>query len=200
MPSRRTTRVNPEPTAKAEAAKTALSQFFTTKGGPWGKCFLPRTEGERRYWLVKSEPDVFSWQDLLSAPKRTTHWNGVRNFAARNFMRDGMKKGDRVFFYHSNADPSSIVGVCEVAREAYPDHTAFEAGHHGYDEGSSPDHPTWFMVDLRAVESLPRPVALPMLKSSQSLKRMALIRTGRLSVTPVSALEWDTILAMGQDR
>ena len=174
------------------------SQFFTKEGGPWGRCFLPRRPGEKRYWLVKSEPDVFSWDDLLKAKKRTTHWNGVRNFSARNFMRDGMKTGDLVFFYHSNAEPPGIVGICEVAREAYPDTTAFDQDHDGYDEKSSPANPTWFMVDLRAVEPLPNMVTLPMLKAAKGLEQMALIRTGRLSVIPVTADEWKTILAMAR--
>ena len=176
--------------------KTTRSPFFTAGGGPWGKCFLPRAPGEKRFWLVKSEPQVFSWDDLWAAPRRTTHWNGVRNFSARNFMRDAMKKGDRVFFYHSNAEPSGVVGICEVARESYPDFTAFDRGHDGFDAGSSPEDPTWFMVDLRAVKSLERPVTLPRLKATKSLQQMALIRTGRLSVIPLTPVEWDTIVAM----
>lgn len=203
MAARKTTagRTQPSGTAARKPARSASarSQFFTADGGPWGQCFEPRAEGERRHWLVKSEPDVFSWEDLMASPKRTTHWNGVRNFTARNFMRDGMKKGDLVFFYHSNAEPPGVVGICEVSRESYPDSTAFDPRHDGYDEGSSPENPTWFMVDLRAVESLPRPVTLPMLKASKPLARMALIRTGRLSVIPVSPAEWGTIVAMGQD-
>lgn len=147
---------------------------------------------------MKSEPDVFSWADLMGAPKRTTHWNGVRNFTARNFMRDGMKKGDRVFFYHSNAQPPAVVGVCEVVREGYPDPTAQDATHDGYDERASPQNPIWFMVDLRAVEPLPNPVPLPALKAAKPLAHMALIRTGRLSVIPVSRAEWDAILRMSQ--
>lgn len=147
---------------------------------------------------MKSEPHVFSWEDLLKAPKRTTPWNGVRNFAARNFMRDGMKVGDSVFFYHSNAEPPGIVGIGEVSREAYPDPTAFDPGDHGYDEKSSPADPVWFMVDIRAVESLPRAVTLPMLKATKSLAQMALIRTGRLSVIPVTPSEWKTILSISR--
>ncbi len=174
------------------------SQFFTAEGGPWGKCFLPRAKDEVRYWLVKSEPDVFSWGDLLKAPKRTTNWNGVRNFAARNFMRDAMKMGDSVFFYHSNAEPPGIVGICEVVREGYPDATAFDPDHDGYDEKSSPKDPTWFMVDLRAKEALPNMVTLPMLKASRPLAQIALIRTGRMSVIPVTPAEWKTILALGR--
>ncbi len=177
--------------------KAPISQFSTPEGGPWGKCFTPRTKGEMRHWLVKSEPDVFSWDHLMAAPKRTTHWNGVRNFSARNFMRDGMKKSDLVFFYHSNANPSAVVGICEVAREAYPDPTAFEPDHYGYDEKSSPKDPTWFMVDVRAVKALKTPVSLADLKAEPSLSQMALIRTGRLSVIPVTPREWETIVAMG---
>jgi len=186
------------PAAKPAKAAPAVSQFFTPDGGPWGRCFLPRAAGERRYWLVKSEPDVFSWDDLVMAPGRTTCWDGVRNFAARNFLRDAMKLGDGVFFYHSMADPQHIAGVCEVVREGYPDHTAFDAAHHGYDDASSPDDPTWFMVDLRAVEPLARPVTLPEMKAVKALAQMALLRIGRLSVTPVTAAEWDAILAMAR--
>ncbi|MEO8361778.1 MAG: EVE domain-containing protein, partial [Vicinamibacteria bacterium] len=123
-------------------------------------------------------------------------WNGVRNFTARNFMRDGMKLGDRVFFYHSNAEPPGIVGVCEVSREAYADATALDPENYGYDAKASPANPIWVMIDLRAVEPLPRPVTLPQLKAAKPLKRMALIRTGRLSVIPVSVAEWTAILAM----
>jgi predicted RNA-binding protein with PUA-like domain len=194
-------RTTKKPTASAAARKpiAARSQFFTAKGGPWGKCFLPRTTGEKRHWLVKSEPHVFSWDDLLKAPNRTTHWNGVRNFTARNFMRDGMKAGDLVFFYHSNAEPPGIVGICEVSREAYPDLTALDPSNYGYDAKASAANPIWVMVDLRALESLPQPVTLPMLKGAKALKQMALIRTGRLSVIPVTPLEWKTIMEMSRD-
>ncbi|MEK6612960.1 MAG: EVE domain-containing protein [Gemmatimonadota bacterium] len=183
---------------KPAKAPTEPSQFFTPEGGPWGKCFLPRRPGERRYWLVKSEPDVFSWDDLLRAPGRTTTWDGVRNFAARNFLRDGMKQGDLVFFYHSNAAPQAIYGICEVVRDGYPDQTAFDRRHVGYDADSSADDPTWFMVDLMAVASLAAPVTLPTLKSTKALAQMALIRTGRLSVIPVTVAEWEAIVAMGR--
>jgi predicted RNA-binding protein with PUA-like domain len=130
------------------------------------------------------------------APKRTTHWDGVRNFAARNFLRDGMKLGDRVFFYHSMANPQAIVGICEVVREGYPDPTAFDKKSYGYDEDSKPDDPQWYMVDLRVVDQLPRPVTLPEIKARKELADMALIRIGRLSVTPVRAKEWEIIVAM----
>src|SRR5215211_360993 len=155
------------PKAAAKAAKKKASTRAAKppaqkhEGGAWAAVFTPRAPGERRYWLVKSEPSTFSFDDLLAAKNRTTHWDGVRNFAARNFMRDGMKLGDQVFFYHSSVNPQAIVGVCEVSREAYPDATAFDAKHHGYDEDSDPNAPTWVMVDLRAVEPLTRPVTLP---------------------------------------
>jgi predicted RNA-binding protein with PUA-like domain len=165
--------------------------------GKWAAAFAPRAPGERRYWLVKSEPDVFSFDDLWRAPRRTTRWDGVRNFAARNFLRDGMKRGDGVFFYHSMTEPQAIVGICEVVREGYPDETALDAGHEGYDPDSDPDAPTWYAVDLRAVERLARPVTLPEIKARKELANMALLRVGRLSVSPVTEREWETIRAMG---
>lgn len=163
------------------------------KGGAWDAVFRPRAPGEKRYWLVKSEPEVFSFDDLLRIHNKTTHWNGIRNFAARNFMRDGMKLGDRVFFYHSMSGDPGIVGICEVVREAYPDSTAFDSASDGYDAKSTKDAPTWFMVDLRAVAQLTRPVTLAEIKAYRELQGMALLRIGRLSVTPVTTAEWQTI-------
>jgi predicted RNA-binding protein with PUA-like domain len=188
-----------KPAAKKPTAKKSAppKKVVNKEGGAWAAVFTPRAPGERRYWLVKSEPSVFSFDDLLAAKDRTTHWDGVRNFAARNFMRDGMKLGDHVFFYHSSVDPQAIVGVCEVSREAYPDATAFDATHHGYDEDSDPNEPTWVMVDLRAVEPLTRPVTLSEIKANPELAQMALLRIGRLSVTPVTAAEWGVIRALG---
>lgn len=166
--------------------------------GAWAHVFAPRSAGEVRYWLVKSEPDTFSFDDLQKAPRKTTTWDGVRNFVARNFIRDGMKKGDQVYFYHSSTKPQAIMGVCEVAREAYPDPTAFDAGHDGFDEKSDRDDPTWFAVDLKSVDPLPRPVTLAELKANKALAGMALLRIGRLSVTPVSKKEWETIRDMSE--
>jgi predicted RNA-binding protein with PUA-like domain len=148
------------------------------------------------YWLVKSEPDVFSFDDLMKAPKRTTSWNGVRNFTARNFMRDEMKKGDRVFFYHSSTKPQAIVGICEVVREGYPDDTALDPKSEGFDPKATRDNPLWYMVDLRAVEPLRRPVTLAEVKANKALANMALVRLSRLSVGPVTQPEWDAILRM----
>jgi predicted RNA-binding protein with PUA-like domain len=186
-------------TAKKTAAKkktTTTKKTAASAEGKWTAALAPRAPGERRYWLVKSEPESFSFDDLLEAPNRTTHWDGVRNFAARNFMREGMKRGDLVFFYHSSVQPQAIVGICEVVREAYPDASALDPKHAAYDESSDPQNPTWYMVDLRAVERLRRPVTLAEIKSRPELAQMALVRIGRLSVTPVTAAEWETIRAM----
>ena len=180
------------PTAKT--AKTAKTPAY--EEGKWAAAFAPREPGERRYWLVKSEPAEFSFDDLLAAPKKTTFWDGVRNHAARNFLRDGMKRGDRVFFYHSMTDPQAIVGVCEVVREGYPDHTALDPTHPNHDPASTADDPRWYMVDLRAVERLKRPVTLAEIKARPELAEMALVRVGRLSVSPVTPAEWEAIRAM----
>jgi predicted RNA-binding protein with PUA-like domain len=165
--------------------------------GKWAHVFA-RQPGERRYWLIKSEPDVFSFEHLLAAPKQTTSWDSVRNTGARNFLRDGMKRGDLCFYYHSNAEPSGIVGICEVVREGYPDHTAFDPTHDYYDPASVPETPTWFMVDVRAVEALPRQVTLPEIKASAELQEMALLKVSRLSVAPVTAAEWEIVLRMSR--
>ena len=155
---------------------------------------------DRQYWLVKSEPDVFSFDDLVASPKKTTYWNGVRNFAARNHLR-AMKKGDLVFFYHSQAKPPAVVGIAEVAREAYPDPSAFDTKDEDYDPKSKRDDPTWFMVDIKAVEPLSRPVAIDEIKKTKGLEKMALVRIGRLSVQPVSEKEWEIVRGLAdKDR
>jgi predicted RNA-binding protein with PUA-like domain len=183
--------------SEKKGSKRRLPAASPHAEGKWAESFT-RAKGERRYWLVKSEPEVFSFDDLVLAPKRTTHWDGVRNFAARNFLRDGMKLGDRVFFYHSMANPQAIVGICEVVREGYPDATAFDRKSYGYDPNSKPDDPQWYVVDLRAVDQLPRPVTLVEIKARKELADMALVRIGRLSVTPVRAEEWETIVEMAR--
>jgi len=182
--------------AKRVRAPARVPRTAPYEKGKWAAAFAPRAPGERRYWLVKSEPQAFSFDDLLRAPNRTTFWDGVRNFAARNFLRDGMKLGDRVFFYHSTAEPQAIVGICEVVCEGYPDHTAFDRKHPQYDRDSNPDAPQWYMVDVRAVAQFTRPVTLAEIKGRPELAQMALLRIGRLSVTPVTAGEWETICAM----
>jgi predicted RNA-binding protein with PUA-like domain len=181
---------------KPAATHAPAKKKTRPEGGAWEWVFLPRKRGEKGYWLVKSEPGTFSFDDLMAKPGRTTHWDGVRNYTARNFLRHGMKLGDEVFFYHSSSEPSAVVGICEVVREGYPDHTALDANDPHYDEGSDPEDPDWFMVDLRAVRPLPRPVPLPELRGRKELANMALLRLGRLSVTPVRPEEWEVVLEM----
>ena len=150
-----------------------------------------------KYWLVKSEPSSFSWDDLWKAPKRTTSWEGVRNYQARNFLRE-MKRGDRVFFYHSSAEPNAIVGIAEVAREAYPDELQFDRRSGMYDAKSNRDDPRWSTVDLKAVRAFAKPVALTELRGIPGLEKMELLRKGsRLSVTAVSEAEWRIVSALG---
>jgi predicted RNA-binding protein with PUA-like domain len=173
-------------------------RFARYAEGQWAAVFAPRKKGERRYWLVKSEPETFSFDDLLRAPGKTTSWDGVRNHVARNFLRDGMKKGDLALFYHSATATPAAVGICEVVREGYPDASAFDRKHAAYDPDSDPDEPTWFMVDVRAVKPLPRPVTLTEIKKRPELKGMALVRISRLSVSPVTREEWDTIAEMAE--
>lgn len=151
------------------------------------------------FWLLKSEPESFSFADLMKAPKRTTHWDGVRNYQARNTLRDLVRVGDRAFFYHSSTDPSGIVGTCEVVRAGYADHTAFDAKHHHFDAKSRPDAPTWYMVDVRAIAPTPRTVTLAELKGVKGLEKMVLLQKGsRLSVQPVSPREWELICGIAE--
>jgi predicted RNA-binding protein with PUA-like domain len=152
----------------------------------------------KSYWLVKTEPETFSFDDLMRAPRRTTSWDGVRNYQARNFLRS-MKKGDGVLVYHSNVDPKAVVGTAEVVREAYPDPTQFDRKDDHYDPDSSRDDPRWSQVDLRGVEELGRPVALDEMKRAPALRAMQLLKRGnRLSVLPVTEEEFRTIVRMGQ--
>src|SRR5687767_12125140 len=123
----------------------------------------------QQYWLVKTEPDSFSIDDLAAAPKQTTCWSGVRNYQARNFMRDQMKLGDRVLFYHSSTDPTAIVGVAEVVREGYPDDTAWDESDSHYDAGSPEDNPRWYMVDLKLIRKFATPLELSDLRSVAAL-------------------------------
>ena len=150
------------------------------------------------HWLFKSEPDVFGIDHLAAKPKAAEHWDGVRNYQARNFMRQ-MQVGDQAFFYHSNCDPPGIVGIVEVVREAYPDHSAWNPDSKYFDPASTPDNPRWFMVDVRLVRKLPRLISLAELREHPALGDMPLVRRGnRLSVMPVSAQAWQVILAMAQ--
>lgn len=151
-----------------------------------------------RYWLMKTEPSEFSFEDLKHRPERTEPWDGVRNYQARNMMRDQMKKGDKVFFYHSNTDVPGIVGIARVVREGYPDDTAFDPDDKHYDPKSNPDKPSWYRVDVAYERSLKRTVPLPEIKAhAQALDGFALVRRGnRLSVMPVAPEHWEYILGL----
>ncbi|MFW6202500.1 MAG: EVE domain-containing protein [Gemmatimonadota bacterium] len=149
-----------------------------------------------RHWLMKSEPYVYSIDDLERDGR--THWDGVRNYQARNYMRDEMKVGDLVLFYHSNAKPPGVVGIARVVREAYPDHTAQdpESGYH--DPKASPQDPRWFMVDVEFVEKFDEPVTLGRIKETPELGEMVLVKRSRLSVQPVESEAFERIVAMGR--
>ena len=149
-----------------------------------------------RHWLMKSEPEVFSIEDLERVGRAP--WDGVRNYQARNFLRDVMRPGDLALFYHSNAAPPGVVGVARVAGPARPDPTALDPGHDGYDPKSDPAAPRWFLVDVDFVARLPRPVTLDALKAEPALKDMLVVQRGqRLSVQPVTPAEFARVLAMG---
>ena len=148
-------------------------------------------------WLIKSEPGCFSIDDLAAAPGGVTGWDGVRNFQARNFMRDGMRLGDGLLFYHSITNPG-VAGLAEVAREAYPDLTALDPQAQHYDQRATPENPIWFMVDVRFAAKFPRVVPLAQLRAVPELAGMELLRQGsRLSVMPVTEQEFAVIRAMG---
>ncbi len=147
------------------------------------------------YWLMKSEPDAFSLDDLEAVAQEP--WDGVRNYQARNMMRDQMRGGDQVFFYHSNCKVPGIVGIAEVVREGYPDHTAFDPEANYYDPKSDPDKPRWYMVDLTFKRRLKRTISLQELKEHPELADMPLVRKGnRLSVMPVAEADWNFILGL----
>ena len=153
---------------------------------------------DRQYWLLKSEPETFSFEDLWNSPGRTTHWDGVRNYQARNYMRDEMKKGDLAFFYHSGAEPG-IVGIAEIVREGYPDHTAVDPKDPHYDPKSKGGESSWSMVDVHAIERFPRPIPLGELRTKPELEGMPLLQKGnRLSVQKVGAAEWNAVVALSK--
>lgn len=149
----------------------------------------------RRYWLLKSEPDCYSIDDMER--DGTTYWDGVRNYQARNFMRDDMKPGDLAFFYHSNAKPPGIAGIVEVVREGYPDHTQFEPDEDHFDPKSDPENPRWIMVDVAFVSRFDEVIPLPELKETVGLEEMVVTQRGsRLSVQPVTAREWKIVTSL----
>ena len=152
----------------------------------------------KQYWLMKSEPDTFSIDDLKQRPQKTEPWDGVRNYQARNYMRDQMKVGDGVFFYHSSCDVPGIYGLAEVSSTAYPDPSQFEAQHHHYDPASKPEEPRWFLVDVKYKRHLKQPITLEKLKQHEpALQGLAVLQRGnRLSVLPVRPEHADYILKL----
>ena len=147
------------------------------------------------YWLMKSEPHVYSFEDLVK--DKTTHWDGVRNYQARNFMRDKMKLGDYVLFYHSNHKPPHIAGNARICKEGYPDFTAFDSENKYFDASSSPENPRWIMVDIEAIKALTSIVPLLDLKENPALDEMLVVQRGqRLSVQPVEKKHFDEVLRM----
>jgi predicted RNA-binding protein with PUA-like domain len=151
------------------------------------------------HWLFKSEPDTFGIDALSKAPKKTSAWDGVRNYQARNMLRDSIKKGDLAFFYHSSCAVPGIAGIVAITRGGYPDVTAFDAKHHHYDADSKQDAPRWFVVDVKLVRKLQRVITLDELRAhaGSALKDFVLLRRGnRLSVIPVTNKDWDFILTL----
>jgi len=151
------------------------------------------------YWLMKTEPTTFGIEQLAAAPRHTTGWDGVRNYQARNMLRDQMKKGDEAFMYYSSTDVPGIVAIMEIVREGYPDPTAFDRRHEHYDPDSDRRDPRWFMVDVQLKRRLTRTIALEELRAhaSRELKGMVLLRPGnRLSVMPVESAHWKFILSL----
>lgn len=150
-----------------------------------------------RHWLFKSEPSCFSFQDLQARPDATEHWDGVRNFQARNFLRDEIAVGDRVLFYHSSIPEPAIVGLCSVVRAGYPDHTALDPSADHFDPKASAEHPIWYMVDVRADQSLPQPVLLATIRQHPLLQEMPLVNRSRLSIQPLTADQFCILLQLG---
>lgn len=151
----------------------------------------------KRYWLFKSEPDVFSIHDLKKAKGKTTEWEGVRNYQARNLLRDDVQKGDEVLYYHSRKNPMAVVGTAKVAKAGYPDPYQFDRKSKYFDEKSQRDNPRWFLVDITLGSIFKREVTLKEIKSTAALNKMVLVTHGRLSVQPVTANEFQTIVKLG---
>lgn len=150
-----------------------------------------------KYWLMKSEPDVFGIDDLKRVKKEP--WDGVRNYQARNFMRDEMKKGDKILFYHSNTKVPGVVGIMEVSKEAFPDHTSWDKKSKYYDPKSTEENPRWFMVEVKYVSKFPRTVSLQEMKDMKPLSEMKILQKGnRLSITPVTKKEFDHIVKVSE--
>jgi predicted RNA-binding protein with PUA-like domain len=152
----------------------------------------------RQYWLMKTEPGTFAWEDLILSPKRTTRWDGVRNYQARTFLRDQVRRGDGVLIYHSSIPAPAAVGTATVVRAGYPDPTQFDPSSPYADPDSPRDQPRWYSVDVRADRALPRPVTLAVMRATPALETMKLLARGnRLSVLPVTSAQWKAILKLG---
>lgn len=149
------------------------------------------------YWLFKSEPGCFSFADLQARPNSTEHWDGVRNYQARNFLRDQIAVGDLVLFYHSSVPEPAVVGLARVVRAGYPDHTALDPETEHFDPVSTPEKPIWYMVDVQAICPLPREVPLAVIKAHPVLLQMPLVNRSRLSVQPVTPEQWRAIITLG---
>ncbi|MDD2308385.1 MAG: EVE domain-containing protein [Desulfuromonadaceae bacterium] len=149
------------------------------------------------HWLFKTEPGCFSFDDLKTRPDMTEPWDGVRNFQARNFLRDTIQPGDMVLFYHSNIAAPAVVGLAEIVRSGYPDTTALNPNSEHFDPKATAERPIWYMVDVRYVELLPRAVTLERIKQNPLLTDMPLVKRSRLSIQPVTEAEWRIILTMG---
>ena len=149
----------------------------------------------RRYWLLKSEPSSYSYDDLVK--DGASEWDGVRNFQARNLLRDEIQEGDGVLFYHSSTKPMAVVGTATVVRSGYPDHTAWDLDSDHPDPKSTPEKPLWYMVDIKAEQRFAHPVTLDRMRRAPGLEQMMLLRQGRLSVQPVTAEEWEVVVEMG---
>ena len=150
-----------------------------------------------KYWIMKSEPDVFGIDDLAKRPRKTEHWDGIRNYQVRNMLRDDMQKGDEAFFYHSSCKEPGIAGIIRIVKAAYPDHTAFDPDSKYHDPKSDPENPRWLMVDVQLVRKFTRIIGLPELRSHPALADLLILRRGnRLSITPISKKHWDYILKL----
>jgi len=149
------------------------------------------------YWLAKTEPNTYSWDDLKKEPGKRTTWEGIRNYRVRNLIRDEIKNEDFIFIYHSVVKPTSIMGIAKVVKEAYPDHFAFENSHKYYDPKSKPDNPAWLMFDVQAIQEFDKPITMDELKTHTALSEMALLKKGnRMSVQNVTEQEWKYILSL----
>lgn len=150
-----------------------------------------------KYWLMKSEPETFSIDDLAKKPKQTEPWDGVRNYQVRNWLRDEIKVGDLAFFYHSSCDTPGIAGIIEIVKNGYPDSTAFDPNSKYYDPKSTKENPRWYRVDVHLIEKFPHIISLTELREHPLLQKMRLLQKGsRLSITPITKVEWEIILQM----